>query len=103
MRYSALKSMLLLPPTGTFDVSSLGETERISKPRMLYSPPRKILLKIGSTCVCPYGVMYSPDTRKPNDVRFVCGKYQMPSARGLTKFVLPPMPAKSKDIVYRLP
>ena len=58
---------------------------------------------MGRTLVSPYGRRYSQAARNPNDVRLVCGKYQMPSVLGLIKLVFPPMPATSKDIVYRLP
>ena len=103
MRYSALNSRLLLPPICTPDTGSRGDTERKSNPRMLYSPPRKIFWKIGNATVSPYGRMYSLATRKPNDVRRVCGMYMMASARGLTNFVLPPSPATSTDAVKRRP
>src|SRR5215218_7961613 len=103
IRYSAFSSTLLLPPSCTPESSSRGDMERMSKPRMLYSPPRKIFWKIGSVVVLPYGRMYSVATRKPNDVRFVWGMYQIPSTRGLRKLVLPPSPATSIDTVYRRP
>ena len=37
--------------------------------------------------------------RLPNEVRRFSGMYQMPSARGFTKLVLPPRPATSIDSV----
>src|SRR5262245_42009698 len=105
IRYSTLKSRLLLPPMTRPVRGSRGPTVRRSNPRMLYSPPRYRVSKIGSVTVLPYGLMYSPWARKPSDVRRLApsGLYQIPSARGLTKFVFPPKPAQSNDNVYRDP
>ena len=50
---------------------SAGPIERISKPRTLYSPPRKSLSKIGRTLVSPTGAMNSYWPRMPNEVRDV--------------------------------
>src|SRR5207237_8568418 len=87
---------------------------RISNPRMLYSPPRNSFSNVGSCtgtglpsgpscCDLPYGVMYSTAARNPNDVRWVCCKYQTASPFGLTKLLLPPRPARSNDAEKRRP
>jgi hypothetical protein len=43
----------------------------MSKPRMLYSPPRNNRSKIGSVVVSPSAEMYSAAARTPKDVRAV--------------------------------
>src|SRR5579863_2144485 len=70
---------------------------------MLYSPPEKSFSKIGSVVVPPYGRMYSVCAWSPNDMRADSGWYQVPSRFVDTKFSLPPTPAKSKPMTYRVP
>ena len=75
IKYSALKSRLLLPPNTKLVLGSRGPIERMSKPRMLYSPPRNSRSKIGSTCV----LTVRPDVIEPargnrTDVRMVWRK-----------------------------
>jgi hypothetical protein len=78
-----LNSRLLLPPSTITDPGTVGPTERMSKPRMLYSPPRNSRSKMGSVDVSPIALMYSAAARNPNDVRDVCRLKTMPSRRGL--------------------
>jgi hypothetical protein len=47
MRYSAFPRRLLLPPMTRPVAGSRGPTLRMSKPRMLYSPPRNSFSKMG--------------------------------------------------------
>jgi hypothetical protein len=83
MRYSALNSRLLLPPSTTNDPGTLGPMDRMSKPRTLYSPPRNNRSKTGRKSVLPSGEMYSANARNPTEVRGRCLKKKIASPRGL--------------------